>query len=190
MPRIRVQDQEKRLEREKRDKCKGSARVNLECLDFPSDGVGAIDEANVRRLVSVFKREGCFPGDSRYHVPAIIDHQQLQQAVQASGIPPEALLDQTHSERPELRFPPGFRLRCLHGRHRIQAGREMAPPLRWWTVDLYLAGVPFDSLIDDIIPCSLLQIYTMTSDSTSRNNFRTRGSHRPGRFTTRSANTN
>ncbi len=156
MRRSQVQDQEKRLEREKRDKYLGSARVDLERLDFSCDGLGAVDVANVKWLVSVFERQGCFPDGSRYHIPAIINQQQLQQAVQSSRISSDALLDQTHRERPELQFPPGFRLRCLHGRHRVQAGKEMAPPQRWWTMDLYLDGLPADSLTGYILSRLLL----------------------------------
>ncbi|TAQ83715.1 hypothetical protein B7494_g7958 [Chlorociboria aeruginascens] len=34
----------------------------------------------------------------------------------------------------------GHHLTCLHGRHRIQAAREILPPTdAWWAVDLYLA---------------------------------------------------
>jgi hypothetical protein len=39
---------------------------------------------------------------------------------------------------PELVFPAGYQVECLHGRHRIQAAKELG--LEWWTVDLYLAG--------------------------------------------------
>jgi len=68
MRRAQVQDQEKRLEREKRDKYKGSARVNLEHLDFPGDEPGAIDVINVTQLV--FERQGCFHGTRHHRPPA------------------------------------------------------------------------------------------------------------------------
>jgi len=54
--------------------------------------------------------------------PAIIDHQPIQQALQSSGVSPDALLTQTLSEQPELHLPPDFRLRCLHGRHSDPSG--------------------------------------------------------------------
>jgi len=45
-------------------------------------------------------------------------------------------------ESPELGFWPGYQLECLHGRHRIQAAKQaLLPPDKWWTVDLYLAGM-------------------------------------------------
>ncbi|KAL5345257.1 hypothetical protein ACLOAV_009627 [Pseudogymnoascus australis] len=49
------------------------------------------------------------------------------------------------SQYPELVFPRGFQLECLHGRHRIQAGREfLSPRDKWWTVDLYLSDLNTD----------------------------------------------
>ncbi|OBT51206.1 hypothetical protein VE04_07718 [Pseudogymnoascus sp. 24MN13] len=46
---------------------------------------------------------------------------------------------------PLLEFPTGFRLECLYGRHRIEAGREfLHPGDNWWTVDLYLLDLNVD----------------------------------------------
>ena len=46
-------------------------------------------------------------------------------------------------EYPELVFPNGYRLECLHGQHRIQAAQRIFLPARdkWWTVALYLTGI-------------------------------------------------
>lgn len=77
MQRTQVQDQEENLEREKRIKYKGSARIRLEHFDFSKDEPGVLNESVVKNLVSVFKGEGCFHQDSRYHVPAVIDREQL-----------------------------------------------------------------------------------------------------------------
>ena len=74
----------------------------------------------------------------RNHVPAVIRQQDLHKAVRAAGIPAETLLSNTY---PELEFPPGYRLECLHGRYRLRAGADILPPgEKRWTVDLYLAG--------------------------------------------------
>jgi hypothetical protein len=44
--------------------------------------------------------------------------------------------------RKDVRDVAGYQLECLHGRHRIQAGREfLSPRNKWWAVDLYLAGI-------------------------------------------------
>ncbi len=141
MQRTRVQDQEESLEREKHIKYRGSARIRLEHLDFSTGEPEVLDKSNVKKLVSIFEGEGCFQQDSRHHVPAMIDREHLDLAIHSAGISPDLLLGNAQTEWPELRFPSGFRLECLHGRHRVQAGREMVPPQLWWTVNLYLAGM-------------------------------------------------
>ncbi|KAL5352248.1 hypothetical protein ACLOAV_002195 [Pseudogymnoascus australis] len=54
----------------------------------------------------------------------------------------------TNNEVPDyplLEFPTSFHLECLHGRHRIEAGREFLDPGNdWWTVDLYLSDLNVD----------------------------------------------
>ena len=43
---------------------------------------------------------------------------------------------------PELAFPDGYQLECLHGKDRIQAAREfLSPRNKWWRVDLYPKGI-------------------------------------------------
>ena len=77
MQRTQVQDQEETLEREKRIKYKGSARIRLEHFDFSKDEPGVLNESVVKNLMSVFEGEGCFHQDSRYQMPAVIDREQL-----------------------------------------------------------------------------------------------------------------
>ena len=99
------------------------------------------DRSNVTNLISIFEGGGCFQQDSRHHVTAVIDREQLHLATHSTGISSAELLDSAQAERPELQLPLEFWLECLHGRCRVQAGREMIPPQLWWTVDLYLAGM-------------------------------------------------
>ena len=141
MQRTRVQAQEESLEREKQTKYKGSARIRLEHFDFSKTEPDVPDRSNVKNLVSIFEGGGCFQQDSRHHVTAVIDREQLDLAIHSTGISSTVLLDNAQTERPELQLPSEFRLECLHGRCRVQAGREMTPPQLWWTVDLYLAGM-------------------------------------------------
>ena len=152
MQRTPVQDQAETLEREKRIKYKGSARIRLEHFAFSKDEPGMLNKSVVKNLVSIFEAEGCFHRDSRYHVPTVIDREQLDPALHSSGIASDLLLGNAQTEAPELRFPLGFRLECLHGRHRVQAGREMVPPQLWWTVDLYLAGMASSIPTEQNIP--------------------------------------
>jgi hypothetical protein len=141
MQRTRVQAQEESLEREKQTKYMGSARIRLEHFDFSKSEPDVPDRSNVKNLVTIFEGGGCFQQDSRHHVTAVIDREQLDLAVHSAGISSTVLLDNVQTERPELQLSSGFRLECLHGRCRVQAGREMTPPQLWWTVDLYLAGM-------------------------------------------------
>ena len=141
MRQSQIEDQEAKITAEKQAKFKGTAQVRLESLSFQGDIAGELNRKNVERLISVFRSEGC-RRDYRYnHVPAVIDQQQLDRAIQSSGTSREALLSNAQGKWPELYFPTDFRLECLRGRHRVQAGREFLPSKeRWWTVDLYLAG--------------------------------------------------
>ena len=141
LTRTQVQDYNESLERERRLKCKGSARIRLENLDFSQAGDAVLDASNVKRLVAIFQGEGCFQQESQYHLPAIIDREQLDLALRTSDTSSDLLLSPVQAQRPELRFPSGFQLRCLHGRHRVQAAREMVPRQTWWTVELYLSSM-------------------------------------------------
>lgn len=135
-----VQNEEFRLETQKKVKYKGTARIKLEWLHFHEIELRDLDIKNVERLKSVFRKE-CRRLDINHHIPALIDQQQLDASILASGVLPATLLSYPPNSYPELVFPAGYQLNCLHGRHRIQAGKEVLPRGdKWWTVDLYLAG--------------------------------------------------
>jgi hypothetical protein len=130
---------EAKLDAERTRKFKGSARVRLEFLHFPEDPVRKLDKKNVKRLKSSYKDGGCHQCDRRNRVNAVLDEPNLHNAVQLSRTSLNALLSAGPSEWPQLTFPPNFRLTCLNGQHRIQAGKEyLAPDAKWWIVDLYL----------------------------------------------------
>jgi hypothetical protein len=89
---------------------------------------------------------GCFSCcrrlDLRNHIPAVISQPQLEAAIEASRTSAERLLEDARDDYPELDFPPGYRLECLHGRHRTLAAAQVLPlEDRRWTVDLYLEGM-------------------------------------------------
>jgi hypothetical protein len=63
------------------------------------------------------------------HVSAIINQESLDAALQRLGTTADNLL--TNDEGPDyplLVFLAGFHLKCLHGWHRIEAGREFLHP--------------------------------------------------------------
>lgn len=130
------------LEEERRLKYKGTARISLDVLFFRQDQPRESSKRQADFLVDCFQKEGCHRLPLCNHVPAIIDQESLDAAMQRLGRTADDLL--TNDEVPDyplLEFPTGFHLECLHGRHRIEAGREfLHPGDDWWTVDLYLSG--------------------------------------------------
>lgn len=152
MQQIQALDKELTLEKEKSIKYKGTARIKLEWLHFEEK---LLDIKHVQDLQSRFQKD-CRRLDTRNHVPAIIDEQDLACALRVSGILSEMLPINAQHEFPELSFWPGYQLECLHGRHRIQAAKQaLLPSDKWWTVDIYLAGM-------------IIILSSMHTDSTDR----------------------
>jgi hypothetical protein len=133
---------DQRLAEERRIKYRGTAIIRLEFLDFPCDECRELDPKNVERLKKCFRTEGCHRLELENHIPAIVEQSALNNALRTAGKSSDELLSQTEESYVELKFPVGYRLACLHGQHRIQAGREhLSHRDAWWTVDLYLAGM-------------------------------------------------
>ena len=133
----RVERYKAELEAERRVKFKGTARIRLECLDFPKYG----RNENSERLKLCIEYGGCHRLGSQYHVIAVIDQSLLDNAIQAANTSQAALLSNAQNQWPALRLPPGVQLHCLRGWDRLRAGWELLSPKdRWWTVDLYRSG--------------------------------------------------
>jgi hypothetical protein len=129
----------RRIETEKTVKRIGMASIKLDILDFPHSK--NLNSENVDRLERLFRGErGCLPDNLLNHIPAIISENQLQQALTFSRVSSYSLL--SDSEKPvRLEFPPGFRLECLRGRHRVRAADEVLTSTdKRWFIDLYRAG--------------------------------------------------
>ncbi len=86
---------------------------------------------NVERLKSIFRKE-CRRLDIHNHICAVVDQQHLDAAILISEISAKALLTKSKSEYPKLVFPIDYQLKCLHGRHRIQAEKEVLPSANKW----------------------------------------------------------
>jgi hypothetical protein len=133
----RFLDWERALAVEKSAKSRGSANIKLEVLYFQRDS----DDRNTRRLTTLFRKGGHHRLDSHNHVLAVIDAQSLESALRDSGLSADMLLDNSQGSYRDLNFPPGFRLRCLHGVDRVQAAAQSLPPRdRRWVVDLFVEG--------------------------------------------------
>ncbi|ELR07358.1 hypothetical protein GMDG_08373 [Pseudogymnoascus destructans 20631-21] len=146
MQQSRAQNEDSMLEEERRLKYKGTARISLDVLFFRQDQPREYSQRQADFLMDCFQKEGCHRVPLCNHVPAIIDHESLDAALQRLGGTADDLL--TNDEDPNyplLEFPTGFHLECLHGWHRIEAGREfLHPGDHWWTVDLYLSDLNVD----------------------------------------------
>jgi hypothetical protein len=141
MRQSRARLEDAKSEEERRLRYRGAACIFIDALQFSEDDMKQLDAKNVERLVDVFRREGCQRQPLRNHVLVLITQSCLDTALELSGASASSLLTPRSDDYPQLRLPPGIRLVCLHGKHRIQAGREFLRPRdKWWIVDLYLAG--------------------------------------------------
>ena len=126
------------LEKEKAAKNIGTARIRLEWLYFREK---QLDEKHVETLQLRFQKD-CQRLPARNHIPAVINQQHLDSALQISGIKDGLVRTNSQNEFPELSFWTGYQLECLHGKHRIQAAKQaLSPSDMWWTVDLYRADI-------------------------------------------------
>ena len=130
MRQIQIEDQEAKIAADKSAKFKGTIQVRLDSLSFRDHITGELNRKNVERLISVFRSEGCRHNYRYNHILAVIE-QQLDRAIQSSGTSREALLSNTQEKWPELHFSTDFRLKCLRGRHRVQAERVFLLPKKY-----------------------------------------------------------
>ena len=157
MQQARANAEDSRLDTERRLICKGSALVRFEYLKWNeyikrNEAKRRPDKEHVERLTRIFRKAGCRPLERTHHIPAIVSQQQLDAALEdarrkkrwkADALPSNYATINTQDGYPELEFPSG--IECLHGLHRIQAGKEWLPPTeKWWIVDLYLSGISYE----------------------------------------------
>ncbi len=141
MWRAQAHDEESRLEAKKELKYKETTRVRLKWLHFRWNESEKLDDTNVKRLKSIFRKE-CRWLDIHNHICAVVDQQHLNAAILISEISVKALLTKSKSEYSKLVFSIDYQLKCLHEQHRIQAGKKvLSSANKWWTVNLYLADM-------------------------------------------------
>jgi hypothetical protein len=134
--------EDKLLAEDRSENFRGTVRVGLRRLAFAPEYSRQIDRKNVERLKKIFSKPGaCLRLSPPNCIPAVIDQQDLDIAIQSTGTTLEALLDSSEKEPPMLKLAPGYSLQCLHGQHRILAALEVLEPRdEWWTVHIYLSG--------------------------------------------------
>ncbi|KAL1845446.1 hypothetical protein Plec18170_009765 [Paecilomyces lecythidis] len=139
MKQSRVDRYEMAISEQRAAKYRGTVRVRLETLEFGTEGSRQLDAKNVERLQRVFRKEGCYRLEPENRIPAAIDQGSLEEAMRLSDTTFDDLLEIPQTSPPLLKFPAGFRLRCLEGQSRVKAAAEtLRPEERWWGVDLYL----------------------------------------------------
>ncbi|PVH70499.1 hypothetical protein DL98DRAFT_436956, partial [Cadophora sp. DSE1049] len=163
--------EDSRRDTERRLVCKGSALVRFEFLKWNeyvkrNEAKRRPDRQHVERVKRIFRTAGCRPLEINHHIPAVVSQQQLDAALEdarrrgrwkADVLPSNYATINAPDGYPELEFPSG--IECLHGLHRIQAGKEwLAPTEKWWIVDLYLSGISYE------LSTILNEEYTNTED--------------------------
>lgn len=118
----------------------GTARVSITALCFPYSR--ELDPKNVKRLERLFQQEnGCRPDDYSNRIPAVISETELLQLLRASNLDETCLLTKNPEHFATIQFPLGASLECLHGRHRVEAAKQVfSTQNKDWVVDFYSAG--------------------------------------------------
>lgn len=130
------------VEAEKVAKCCGTAKVHLDHLVFDELNEREHDVANEEFLVECFRRQGCVPSDPIFHIPAVVEHQDLERALSHQRLS-STELGRGLAPIPSLRFTSDVRIRCLLGRHRVDAARKcLQKDQQWWVIEMYPTGEP------------------------------------------------
>jgi hypothetical protein len=146
MKQARVSEIEEDIERQKSSHFRGRAKVPLEFLYFPEEhSLRDLNRESVEKLMGKYRDEGVKRLQHDHQIPAVIGSDDLSKAVSLSGLSTIQLLNSSQDKPPLLTFPKGFRLICLHGKHRLEAAKLsgcLQGQDRWWTVTLYSEGTP------------------------------------------------
>ena len=127
-----------RLAKESQQAFLGTAKIRINSIAYEGGstlGQSDLDDRNVARLLRIFDIEGCRPDD--WPIEALISNDLLAHALERSALSQSDL--QTGGKF--LQLPSGSSVTCIHGKHRLAAGRFQLPSdQNWWNVKLYSAG--------------------------------------------------
>ena len=113
----------------------GYARVKLEDIDFNSGR--ELDGQNVKRLVGIFKLQGCVRENTANAISVLVERGALGNVRTQQGSPSSAVHSIIPTRLPYL----NTKVLCLQGKHRICAARKFLHHTnRWWTVKVFDAG--------------------------------------------------
>ncbi|KAL4960565.1 uncharacterized protein BDV14DRAFT_192865 [Aspergillus stella-maris] len=140
------------LAQERISKFRGTARVYInEIVPHPSIARD-LDPKNVKRLSDIFTKDQCRRLDIGNHITGVVSEHDLAVAIQRAGVTMDYLRTCRQDKFPLLHFELG-QLQCLHGQHRLAAGKNYLVPMeQWWTVDIYLNTISptlLSALVDE-----------------------------------------
>lgn len=128
----RIEREEQALEGYREERCKGSARVRLDCLSFDNGFSHLINDGrNSIRLERVLEIQGCLRVNRDYHVPVLVNAADWGHRIRFS--------ETGNGRFPELVVPLDTVLRAMNHESLISAARKwLSPQNRWWVVDVYV----------------------------------------------------
>ena len=114
------------------DHLTGYARVKLNDVEF--DTGRDLDDRNVKRLINIFKLQGCRREDPANAIPIVVGKELLAEVLARHGLHALTLRSFVPAQLPCITA----KVICLHGKHRICASREFLEGSdQWWTVKVF-----------------------------------------------------
>jgi len=115
----------------------GVVRADINALEFV--GGRQKDPKIVDNLKEHFQRARCRRFIPDNYIPVLITITELRKALRASGLNEQAFQTPAKDGSFFLKTAPRQNLKCLEGRHRIEAAKQILPPGdHWWTFKLLL----------------------------------------------------
>ena len=129
---------ESRLGRDRASNFRGTALIKFEYLKFGHKP----NKAKTKRLINVLREERCFKLEPLNRIKALINDEELDNAITASGTTQQELFENSEGIPPSLTFLEDSRVLYLKGASRIEAAKQVLYPQdQEWAIDLFLPGI-------------------------------------------------
>jgi len=139
MRQSRIDQKDQQLASYLHEAYRGTARLCLNRVSGFGPFVRQPKREIINHLKSIFSEDGCRRLAPQNRIPITISEAGLALALRGSNLSAKDLFDLSNDTLPLLKVPQNIEVVCLHGRQRIEAGREyLAPDDQWWAVDIYL----------------------------------------------------
>lgn len=121
---------------------RGVARIRLDSLAFSNPD--PISQQNLRRLCRIFKNFRCLHQLPEHRILVLLSERQFDAALAILRITPEQFQTPLENHEYELVSPLAEPFRCLHGKHRVEAGRQVLQPSdQWWSANVLVSDGQF-----------------------------------------------